>query len=576
MVKVFTVEQMTAAERATDAAASTDEASSMNEVASTDEATTPGVVGVTYAQMMEAAGASVARAIVERYPVEGRQVLVLVGPGNNGGDGLVAGRYLAEAGADVSFYLFQERDPEEDENFARIQEMGLFHVNAAFDQRYRVLRLRLSTVDILIDALLGTGVDRPIEGEMARLLRQVRAGLDERVAEAAQAAEPPLLDPTRIAPPAVVRALPRIVAVDVPSGLHSDSGKLDPLTIAADLTVTFAGPKRGHFTFPGAGAVGALVVADIGIPADLPAVEEIAVELATSLMALALLPERTKDGHKGTFGKVLIAAGSDHYWGAPALCAHGAYRTGAGLVAVATPRAVRPVVAGQLPEATYPPVPAAETMGAESAQALLDDMEGYDSLLFGPGLGEAPAFVETLLAEAGRLPPLLVDADGLNTLAGMERWAERLPANTVLTPHPGEMARLVGVELAELEERDRVALAREKAAEWGHVVLLKGAYTVVAAPDGRAIIQPFANPLLATAGAGDVLSGIIGALLGQGLAPFAAAVLGGYLHGAAGELAREVWGDAGILAHEIADWVPEVRARLLNTERRQAPPLGVL
>lgn len=541
-IKIFTVDEMVAAEKAADAS------------------------GVTYRQMMETAGRSVARAIMERYPVENRSVTVLVGPGNNGGDGLVAARYLAEAGADVALYLYRPRDPQQDDNFARVQEMGLFHANAEEDQRYRVLRLRLRGTGILIDALLGTGVDRPIGGELARMMKQVRAGLEEGE-RAGDGGQGRLTSIAAVASPATDGRRPVIVAVDCPSGLNTDTGALDPLAVPADLTVTFAGPKRGHFIFPGAAAVGELVVADIGIEEGLPAVEAVSLELVTAPLARDLLPERPIGGHKGTFGWALIAAGSENYWGAPLLCGRGAYRAGAGLVALAVPAAVRPVVAGQLPEATYPPVPDEANMGAESARALLGVVDGYDALLFGPGLGEATAFVEALLAEPERLPPLVVDADGLNTLAEMEDWAGRLPANTVLTPHPGEMARLVGAPLGEVKEMDRVELAREKAAAWGHVVLLKGAYTVVAAPDGRAAVQPFAHPILSTAGSGDVLAGVIVALLGQGLPPYEAAVLGGYLHGAAGRLAADDVGDAGLLAAEIADWVPDVRRRLTHKQR---------
>ncbi|MDX1687136.1 MAG: NAD(P)H-hydrate dehydratase [Candidatus Promineifilaceae bacterium] len=540
-IKIFTVDEMVAAEKAADAS------------------------GVTYDQMMETAGHSVARAITERYPVEDRTVTVLVGPGNNGGDGLVAGRYLAEAGADVAFYLYRPRDPQEDENFARVQEMGLFHANAEEDQRYRVLRLRLRGTDVLIDALLGTGVDRPIGGELAKMMEQVGAGLEER-GRAGDDRRAALTSIAAVAPAEKDIERPVVVAVDCPSGLNTDTGALDPLAIPADLTVTFAGPKRGHFIFPGAAAVGELVVADIGIEEGLPEVEDVSLELVTAGLARKLLPERPIGGHKGTFGWALIAAGSENYWGAPLLCGRGAYRAGAGLVAVTVPEAVRPVVAGQLPEATYPPVPDEANMGAESARAVLGVVDGYDALLFGPGLGEATAFVEGLLAEADRLPPLVVDADGLNTLAGMGEWAARLPANTVLTPHPGEMARLIGAPIGDVKEMDRVELAREKAAAWGHVVLLKGAYTVVAAPDGRAVVQPFAHPILSTAGSGDVLAGVVVALLGQGMAPYEAAVLGGYLHGAAGYLAAEEVGDAGLLAAEIADWVPEVRKRLLPVQ----------
>jgi NAD(P)H-hydrate epimerase len=343
--------------------------------------------------------------------------------------------------------------------------------------------------------------------------------------------------------------------------LNCDSGALDKLAVPADLTVTFAGPKRGHFIFPGAAANGELVVADINISLALPEVAAVQTEVMTAGRASALLPKRRCDGHKGTFGWVLIAAGSARYWGAAALAGRAAYRAGSGLVALAVPGTIRPALATQLPEATYPLISEQDKLGVDAAQAILADLATYQALLVGPGLDDAGPFMTALLSGEKRaaLPPLVIDADGLNLLAELPDWPGRLPSSTVLTPHPGEMARLMGVSLGEVKGRDRVDLAQEKAAEWNCVVLFKGAYTVVAASDGRCAILPFANPALATAGSGDVLSGVIVALLGQGLPTFEAAVLGGYLHGAAGE---ESGLQAGLLAGEIADLLPDVMNRL--------------
>ncbi|MBE7533716.1 MAG: NAD(P)H-hydrate dehydratase [Chloroflexi bacterium] len=537
-MKVFTVSQMVAAERAADAA------------------------GVSYAQMMESAGQAVAEAIMARYAVAGMRVLVLVGPGNNGGDGLVCGRYLAQAGADVAFYLSKQRNPATDANYAHIQQMGLFAVEAEFDQRFRVLRTRLSVSDLVVDALLGTGVTRPIGGELAKLMRQFAAGVEERRTTLRAHIQPRLvsLDFNAEGPQVVGQrrregSMLPVVAVDCPSGLNCDTGELDALAVPADLTVTFAGPKRGHFIFPGAAACGELVVADIGIPAGLPVVQAVNVEMVTAVHAHSLLPPRPKDGHKGSFGKVLIAAGCDRYRGAPVLAAKGAFRAGAGLVALATPDVVRQTAVVALPEATYPPIAAQKVLPAEAAATLRPTLSHYDALLLGPGLGEtAVEFLSTLLT-APHLPPLIVDADGLNGLAQLPDWPRLLPPDTVLTPHPAEMARLMGIPLADLLARDRVDVAREQAQAWGQIVLLKGAYTVVAAPDGRVTILPFANPALAVGGSGDVLSGLIVALLGQGVRPVDAAILSGYLHGAAGALYP---GDTGLLASELADLIPQV------------------
>lgn len=546
-IKVFTVAEMVAAEKAADAA------------------------GHSYARMMELAGSRVAEAVLERYEVAGRQVLVLVGPGNNGGDGLVAGRYLVEAGASVAFYLFKPRDAATDENMANVEAMGLEVLAAEYDQRFRVLRHRLRVTDIVIDALLGTGVSRPIDGPLAALMEQVTAGMAE--SRSRPTAEPGLVSVAEVPPaddetsPRAARTRPVVVAVDCPSGLNCDTGELDPLTMTADHTVTFAGPKRGHFRFPGAAACGELIVADIGIDSGLPAVTAAPVELATPRLAHRLLPERPMDGHKGTFGTALIAAGSIRYWGAPALAARGALRSGVGLVTLAVPQRLRPALAGQFPEAIYPAVTDTDVLGVSTANLLLASLENYQAMLVGPGLGDAGSFLTALLdglraPETGRCPPLVVDADGLNLLAAMPEWSGKLPPNTVLTPHPGEMARLVGRSLNAIRDEDRVELARERAAEWGHVVALKGAYTMIAAPDGRVTLLPFANPVLAVGGSGDVLAGIIVGLLAQGMEPYPAAVLGGYLHGAAGQMASDFWGRAGLLASELADWVSHARRAL--------------
>ncbi len=538
-MKIFSVTEMVAAEKAADE-----------------------IGAVSYQQMMEMAGKAVAEAITARWAVDGKNITILVGPGNNGGDGLVAGRYLAQAGADVTFYLLKDRDPGTDSNLAKVMEMGLFVLNAAFDQRHRVLRTRLNVTDIVIDALLGTGVSRPISGPLAKLMKQLQAGLEERQQiltnkhRLSQISIAAIEDQTTSAE----FPSPIVVAVDCPSGLNCDTGAIDTLALVADLTITFAGPKRGHFIFPGAANCGELIVADIGIPPDLPFVSQIDLELFTADTARSLLPPRPPDGHKGTFGSVLIAAGSTRYWGAPALAGKAAYRAGAGLVALTVPRAIRPSLATQLPEATFPTMTAGDILEADSIEELANDLHSYQALLIGPGLDDADNFLTTLLT-VDSLPPLVIDADGLNILSRQNNWPQLLPANTIITPHPGEMARLMAVPLPDLKEMERVELVRQKAAEWNCIVLLKGAYTVIAAPDGRCSLLPFANPALAVAGSGDVLSGIIVALLGQGMDSYEAAVLGGFLHGAAASTAGLA---RGLLASDISNQLPTVFQKLIR------------
>jgi NAD(P)H-hydrate epimerase len=538
--------------------------------------------GHSYAAMMENAGQAVADAIQERMQVRGKRVLVLVGPGNNGGDGLVAARHLSQAGAQIICYLWKPR-PADDPNLdaARAHHVHCFQG----EDEGKVLSKALQNVDVVIDALLGTGVTRPIEGSLKELLDNVR--------QAVQARRSPV--PSRLArlvPPSRARdrsqPVPYIVAVDVPSGVHSDTGQVDPATISADLTVTFAAAKRGQFLFPGASALGELVIADIGIAPELASA--IGVEVATADAVSRLLPDRPPDAHKGTFGRAMIVAGSVNYTGAPFLCAAGAARVGTGLVTIAPPQPIQPILAGKLTEATYVLLPHSMGVLAPTAlKVLTSHLEGYASLLVGPGLGqedETVDFVHQLLGvtppgqrraigfqreTAGstppaELPPLVIDADGLNALAKSEQWWEGMPKHSILTPHPGEMSRLTGIDAREINQ-DRIGVARKHAERWQQVVVLKGAHTIVAAPDGRATLVPFANPGLATAGTGDVLAGAIVGMLAQGLAPFESAICGAYVHGLAGEIAASRLGSAGILAGDLLPALPEALRRLDHMEQ---------
>jgi NAD(P)H-hydrate epimerase len=530
--------------------------------------------GLSFEQMMENAGRAVARAIEEWIGAQDMRVLVLVGPGNNGGDGLVVARHLVEMGATVGLYVWK-RKTSGDKNWDLAQERDIPAVRMADDDGLQKLNGLLTEAHVVVDALLGTGVTRPIRGDLKRLLNEARTVIDQR----RQPIDGPLVAPAE----GVVQADPPVVvALDVPSGLNSDDGVLDPAALSADVTVTLAAIKRGHLVLPGAEAVGKLVVGDIGIPPDLYA--DIELEMATPAQISGLLPARPSAAHKGTFGKALVVAGSVNYTGAAYLAAGSATRVGTGLVTLAPPQAIYPIVAARLTEATYLLLPHDMGVLAPGAVKVLSEkVEDYDALLLGPGFGqEKPTeeFLSQLLggqkavskrrlgfsldedsvadkASLGaiRLPPLIVDADGLNLLAKVEDWWRQLPPETVLTPHPGEMARLVGCQTNEVQA-DRIGCATEMAAKWGHVVVLKGAFTLVAGPDGKAIVLPFANPAMATAGSGDVLAGAIVGMRAQGLPPFEAALVGAYLHGLAGELARDALGDAGVVAGDLMGMLP--------------------
>ena len=542
MTKIVTVDQMKAIEAAADQA------------------------GITYAMMMDAAGHAVAEHVLARLDaLDEHKVVILVGAGNNGGDGLVAAHRLAEAGANVSIYAAKPLD-ESDPKVQRLRQKSVFTADAENDTRWRVLKNLMGGVTVLVDAVFGTGVRLPLSGKAADLLKQVGKYLAER-------------DAPR----------PLVIAVDCPSGLNCDTGALDPLALPADATVTFAAVKRGQLLFPGAEAVGDLAVADIGLEdRALPELEGVALELATEDGVRALLPARPRNAHKGTFGRVVVAAGSVNYTGAAYLAGAAAYRIGAGLVTLAVPLPLYAILAGQLPEATWLILPhELGVIASGAADVVREALPKTQALLVGPGLGlekETAAFVRRLIgaddtasrrgtfgflpvagAEANAaltLPPLVVDADGLKLLAQVDGWAAKLPRATVLTPHPGEMAVLTGLDKDTLEA-DRVATAQKYAAEWGHVVVLKGAYTVVAAPDGRTTVEPFATAALARAGTGDVLAGAIAGMLAQGVAPYEAAVAAAFLHGLAGTLAAQSLGStAAVLAGDVLAGLIEAQAEL--------------
>ena len=505
--------------------------------------------GHSYDAMMEAAGRAVARTIETEFGAAGHQVAVLVGPGNNGGDGLVAARYLADAGASVNLYLWKRSNLEDDLNWQRLADYALPVVFAEDDADGAQVANLIARSAIVIDALLGTGVSRPIEGSLAGLLIHAKEAIEAR-----RTSNPPdIVDP--IDPHDTSDAGPAIVAVDVPTGLYADSGALDPLTLAADLTVTFAAPKRGHILFPGAAYVGQLLIADIGIEVDEPQ----APQLATASFIAGLLPERPAYGHKGTFGRVMVVAGCRNYTGAPALAGAAAYRVGAGLVTIATPASIQSMVAANLTEATY--LPLVERNGAMAPTAvemILQNLSSYRALLVGPGLSQAEPvteFVTTLLASGQTLPPTVFDADALNILSQQAEWWKRLPPDSILTPHPGEMSRLSGLSIAELEA-NRLEIVPQMARKWGHIVIFKGAYSVIASSTGQTMVMPFANSALSTAGSGDVLAGCVVGLLGQGVSPFEAALVGAYLHGLAGEMARERYWEAGVMAGDLPPLLP--------------------
>ena len=493
--------------------------------------------GVPVPQLMENAGLAVAQAARRLLgELAERRIVVLVGPGNNGSDGLVAARHLKEWGADVRVYLMKPRG-EDDAVFARAVARQIPVMLAEEDARegYKRLEEALAGAELVIDALLGTGQARPIVGALADVVERLRRARAEA-------------------------APPRLLAVDLPTGLDADTGAVDPHCVATDVTVALGWSKIGLHTLPGSLHAGRREVADIGMRRELET--SFQTELMTDQWARSALPERPPEAHKGSFGRALVVAGSPRYIGAAYLACMGGLRVGAGIVTLACARTIYPILAAKLTEATFEPLPDKEGyLSAQEADAVRRTIaRGYEALLMGPGLGQeayVQAFLRALLPllSSEHMRAVVIDADGLNNLSKMEGWWKELRLPAVVTPHPGELSRLTGLSTEEIQS-ERLAVARRCAGEWEVTVVLKGANTVVAAPDGRARLSPFANPGLASGGTGDVLAGAIVGLIAQGLAPFEAASLGVYLHGLAGELVRQELGDAGVVAGDLLPALP--------------------
>jgi ADP-dependent NAD(P)H-hydrate dehydratase / NAD(P)H-hydrate epimerase len=485
--------------------------------------------GLTSHILMENAGKSAADILAAHInrprALTELEFLLLVGPGNNGGDGLVMARYLEKWGGSVSLYRWKEQSltihgedvPEKD-------------IPAKLDET-------LQRVRYVLDALLGTGVSRPLPESMRSLLGRVRLEREKRDSVS-------------------------VVAVDLPTGLNADTGEVDPGTIPADITITLACPKQGFFFFPGRDYLGKLYVGDIGLPAELE--QHLHMEMLTGALVKNIVPKRPLDSNKGTFGKVMLLCGSPAYPGSAFLAGSGAGRIGAGLVTLAVTKKMHPIYASAFHEATFVLLPDENAETFERSSALMDHLEGYRSLLIGPGLGQSSSIREVILQVLEQLrampdeqrPHLVIDADGLNNLSALERWWTLLPSGTVITPHPGEMGRLCNGLTVSGGNIDRLELARSKAREWQVSLVLKGACTIIAEPDGHTRINWLANPALATAGTGDVLAGMIAGLLAQKVTSFDAASAAVYLHTSASELVSAEIGHAGLLASDLLPWIP--------------------
>lgn len=506
---------------------------------------------MSYQQMMLQAGQAAGEYLRQRLDITAQtRIAFLIGKGSNGGDGLVLAHHLSQhTPAQIRLYLLEARTPD-DPNFAAVLEAGLFIGLAADDRDNRLLRNLINSADVIVDALFGIGLRLPLRGQAAKVLRTVR-----QVTAPGRPAygDAPALDPAQPGQfgPA---ARPFVFAIDCPSGIDCDSGQADASAIAADETITFVAAKPGLFTFPAAGYVGKLIFSQIGIPDTLPQLAQIKTAVMDSWQARSLLPPRPLDGHKGTFGKTIIVAGSAHFVGAIALAGEAAARAGSGLVTIATASRLVDAVAGRLREPTWLRLPDEDgAIAASGWDDLIRQSQGCQALLVGCGLGQHPAtqaFIRRLLASKD-LPPLIIDADALNLLSAEANWWRQLPPQTIITPHSGEMARLTQLPTAEINAH-RWEIAAEKASEWNLVIVLKGAHTLAASPAGQTAVIPFKTDALGTGGTGDVLAGLIAGLRAQGSSAFSSARLGAYLHGLAGVIAAaKVGSSRSVIAGDV-------------------------
>ena len=489
-------------------------------------------IGIPGAVLMEHAGTAVVRAIHQHFP-ECQRIAVIVGKGNNGGDGLVVARQLAHAGQPIQIFLVSPPESFVGDaltNLQIAQNLDLPITLILSEDELKREESQIASADLIVDSIFGTGLRGGVHGFIAEVIEYIN-----------ETGKP-------------------VVAVDLPSGLSADTGIAEGVCIQATYTVTIGLPKRGNLVHPGATFTGTLEVADIGFPKSVIGPQSIQINWTQPSHAARLLPSRPTHSHKGTYGRVFVAAASTGMTGAAALTSAGALRVGAGLVTLGAPKSLNAILEVKLTEVMTLPLPET-TEGALALEAkshIIEAVERTKSVLaIGPGLSQQPetvALVHSLIRESDA--PTVIDADGINALSKSTEILSSLSPQTVLTPHPGEMARLIGGTVEALE-RDRIGIAQRFAETHNVTLVLKGAPTVVACGNGEVWINSTGNAGMSTGGMGDVLTGLIAGLIAQKVPAFDAAVLGVYLHGLAGDIVAESIGMHGLMAGDVLDNVPK-------------------
>ncbi len=504
-------------------------------------------LGVSLEALQEKAAAALAREIERIFGVGQGILLFLAGSGNNGRDALIAADLLRQKGCTLLIYLAPGVGSED--VLLRLREGGAEIYRHAGAADLDLLRRWVREASAVVDGLLGIGIRGAV--------REPMAGMISAAAQEAAACRVP------------------VVAVDLPSGIDADTGQIAGCALPARYTVSLGCVKAGLLKFPAARYVGELIPVGIGLPPE--SYQRVRMELLDVESVAKLIPPRPLEAHKGSFGRVLVVAGSRFFVGAPYLVGAAAARAGCGLVTFAVPEWQRASLAVLLPEATYLPLLDCEdTRSSEAnAQVVAEALPDCAALALGPGLGQGlpqRTLVMRILETAARLDALgtVVDADGLNALAGEgavngSPWWERIGPGHVLTPHPGEMSRLAGIPIGEVSA-DRWGVAQRASRQWGQVVVLKGAFTVVAEPGGDTWVSPFALPALASGGTGDVLTGLIAGLMAQGAKPVEAARAGVFLHAVAAEQVLDCYGADRLLATDLLPEIPRAIRRVMSDE----------
>lgn len=520
-------------------------------------------IGIPGIVLMETAGSAIVHAIEQHYPTCQR-IGIFAGKGNNGGDGIVIARQLAHIGRDVHLFLVSPQESFTGEAHINLQiakrlTASFGNLQAAPKGGLRIEEIptdialepdasrgndislnHIASCELLVDAIFGTGLRGAVRSPIASVIN-------------------------------AINSLPiPVLSVDLPSGLDADTGQPLGTCVQADRTVTIGLPKRGLLIHPGAELAGKLEVVDIGFPEQVVDAQGIKVHWTTATQASQWVPPRPPASHKGSYGRVLVVAGSTGMTGAAALASEAALRAGAGLVTLATPKHLNPILEGLLPEVMTLPLPETEagSLTVSATSAILEFAEKTKSVLaIGPGLSQHPETVSLVHQlvhknrEQGLGLRMVIDADGLNALAQDRNILSLLDRETVLTPHPGEMARLTGASVSTLE-KDRIHTAQQFASEHSLTLVFKGAPTVSADANGEVWINSTGNPGMSTGGMGDVLTGVIAGLMAQGIASERAATLGIYLHGLAGDMVAERLGMHGLIASDVLKAVPQAIASL--------------